>query len=183
MKLSLLHLCIAALNFLLTSPGLHSQQQWRSVLYPENWSPPENLNFETDKLIQDFSYAGYRRGDVEIPDLDTQPFDVTRYGADKSGAKDSTVAIQTAIDAAQAAGGGIVFLPAGYYRVSVRGTNNSALRISSNSIVLRGEGREKTFIFNESFEMLLHALLWVTRGALRSGIRSSLPQKNRILAR
>lgn len=30
---------------------------------------------------------------------------------------------------------------------------------------------------------LLHALLWVTRGALRSGIRSSLPQKNRILAR
>ena len=40
---------------------------WRSTLYPENWTPPENVSFATDKLIQDFSYAGYKRGEAAIP--------------------------------------------------------------------------------------------------------------------
>ena len=44
-------------------------------------------------------------------------FDATRYGADRSGRKDSTKAIQQAIYACQDAGGGTVWLPAGKYLV------------------------------------------------------------------
>lgn len=40
------------------------------------------------------------------------------YGADPTGAKDSTVAIQRAVDAVAARGGGSVELPRGIYRVS-----------------------------------------------------------------
>ncbi|MEV0289794.1 glycosyl hydrolase family 28-related protein [Kribbella sp. NPDC050820] len=44
--------------------------------------------------------------------------DATEYGADRSGRRDSTKAIQQAIYACQDAGGGTVWLPAGHYLVS-----------------------------------------------------------------
>ncbi len=44
-------------------------------------------------------------------------FDATRYGADRSGRKDSTKAIQNALYACEDAGGGTVWLPAGKYLV------------------------------------------------------------------
>ncbi len=112
---------------------------WRPSLYPENWTPPETASFSTDKLIQDFSYAGYRRGEDPLPEMEGPVFNaVTTYGADPTGSSDSTVAIQAAINAASAAGGGVVFLPSGTYLVEPSGNNNFALRISSSNIVLRG---------------------------------------------
>ncbi|TDD22793.1 coagulation factor 5/8 type domain-containing protein, partial [Kribbella turkmenica] len=45
-------------------------------------------------------------------------FDATAYGADRSGRRDATKAIQQAIYACQDAGGGTVWLPAGRYRVT-----------------------------------------------------------------
>lgn len=45
-------------------------------------------------------------------------FDVTTYGATGDGTTDDTVAIQDAIDAAEAAGGGVVYFPAGVYVVN-----------------------------------------------------------------
>ena len=92
----------------------NGQSTWRSTLYPENWQPPSaSTSFATAKLIQDFSYAGFRRGEEFIPTVAGPIFRVTDYGADPTGATDSTLAIQSAINAAIAAGGGVVFLPAG----------------------------------------------------------------------
>ncbi|MGW6276352.1 discoidin domain-containing protein [Kribbella sp. NPDC055071] len=45
-------------------------------------------------------------------------FDATQYGADRTGRRDSTQAIQQAIYACQDAGGGTVWLPAGSYKVT-----------------------------------------------------------------
>jgi hypothetical protein len=88
---------------------------WESTLYGPGWQATPALSFETDKIVQDFSFAGYRRGEVPLPV--TPPgliYDVvTGHGADPTGVIDSTVAIQNAINAAAAAGGGIVWLPAG----------------------------------------------------------------------
>ena len=93
---------------------------WRSELYPESWSPADLGNFYTDKVLQDFSYAGYKRGEEEIPVVTGPVFTVTdaAYGADNSGTNDATKAIQKAIDAACSAGGGVVYLPAGTYKVN-----------------------------------------------------------------
>ncbi|MBI5694091.1 MAG: hypothetical protein HZC55_28785 [Verrucomicrobia bacterium] len=130
-----------------------AQTEWRSSLYPEDWTPPTTLRFETDKLIQDWSYAGYRRGEGEIPDIRGPVFDVTAHGADPTGEADSTAAIQRAIDAAAAAGGGVVWMPAGTFKLSPQGSNTHALRIATSGIVLRGAGRERTFLFNEATSM------------------------------
>ena len=130
-----------------------AQAGWRSVLYPVEWTPPGAQQFETDRMIQDFSYAGYRRGEASIPAVAGPIFDVIQFGADPNGAGDSTTAIQNAINAAAAAGGGVVHLPPGVFKVSPQGANNHALRIASNHVVLRGAGPTKTFVFNDAHEM------------------------------
>ena len=58
-------------------------------------------------------------------------FDVTDYGAVHDGSTDDTPAIQGAIDAAEAAGGGVVFFPRGVYAVSgaLRDTGRSNAQI------------------------------------------------------
>jgi len=57
------------------------------------------------------------------------------YGADPTGVNDSTVAIQAAITAAQAAGGGVIFFPAGTYSIS------STLSVTADNIQFLGVGR------------------------------------------
>src|SRR3954451_18134442 len=90
------------------------QLPWRSQLYPVYWEPPVFTPF-TALMLQDWSYAGAFQGQP-LP-LRTGPvFDAVAYGADPTGAKDSTLPIQRAIDAAGVTGG-IVFLREGTYRI------------------------------------------------------------------
>jgi hypothetical protein len=155
------HLLAAALTVLLCSS--HPASAWRSTLYPNNWTPPTTLSFETAKMIQDFSYAGYRRGETALPNVAGPVFNVvTGYGADPTGATDSTVKIQNAINAAKAAGGGVVYMPAGTFRVQPQGDNSYALRIDSSGIVLRGAGPTQTFLFNNSYLMRNKQIIQVT---------------------
>lgn len=69
-------------------------------------------------------------------------FNVQAYGAAGDGSTDDTAAIQAAIDAAEAAGGGVVQLPLGTYLVS------SELTIEANRIVIQGEGSGTTIQSN-----------------------------------
>ena len=145
---------------------------WRSSLYPEDWLPPgpEKLFYE-DAFLQDFSYAGYKRGEEPIPEVTGPIYDVTdpAYGADPTGTNDSTAAIQDAIDDAAAAGGGVVYLPAGKYLVEPEGSNNYALRIWASDVVLRGAGVGETFVLNTSYEMRGKRVISVAPTSTSSG--------------
>jgi hypothetical protein len=116
-----------------------SGSPWRSALYPEDWTP----DFGSDLFLPDFSYAGYRNGEVEPGSnamgavLDV----VAQYGADPMGTTDSTAAIQGAIGAAESAGGGVVLIPEGLYRI------DGVLTISASNVVLRGAGPDKSRLF------------------------------------
>ena len=138
-------------------------ETWRSSLYPPDWTPPLGLSFAKDKLIQDFSYAGYRRGEAPIPEPNGNILNaVSQYGADPSGKSDSTAAIQKALDAAGKAGGGVVLLPTGTFRISLpRPDSKSVLRISSNNTILRGSGEGKTFLLNHSTVMRSSSIILV----------------------
>ncbi|MGE9292661.1 MAG: glycosyl hydrolase family 28-related protein [Puniceicoccales bacterium] len=133
-----------------------STDSWRTELYPEDWTPPtEDFVYSEDEFIQDFSYAGYARGEKPIPDFaDAKVFNVLDYGADPTGKTDSTAAIQKAIDSAVSLKNDtVVLLPAGTYHIQPQGDEKCALRISGSNIVLRGEGPDKTFLLNTSYEM------------------------------
>ncbi len=142
---------------------------WRSALYPDGWQAPSatSVDFDsksaTGRFLQDFSYAGYHRGEAPIPAGGGLVYDVTQspYSADARGVNDCTAAIQHAINDAQSAGGGIVYLPAGTYRVSIVPTKNWALRISAPHIVLRGAGADKTRILNATTQMRFKSVLMV----------------------
>lgn len=59
---------------------------------------------------------------------------VADYGADPTGAVDATTPIQNAINAAQTAGGGIVYIPRGFFKIT------STLNITNNGVWIQGAG-------------------------------------------
>ncbi len=128
---------------------------WSSMLYGTDWNPDRLGYFESDKLIQDFSYAGYASGERKLPNHRGPIFDVTAapYFADFTGKEDATQAIQSAIDAAERQGGGVVLLPEGFYSISLQKGMREALKVSSDNIVIRGESSDTTFLLNRSTAM------------------------------
>jgi hypothetical protein len=71
-----------------------------------------------------------------------ETFNVVSYGADPTGTKDSTMAAQNAINAAQAAGpGNIVYFPTGDYLFHNGSPGGNALTVAGpNDVVLQGDG-------------------------------------------
>lgn len=148
---------ILSIIFLTTIFNAFSQD-WRSELYPYSWKP----GFAKDgKFIQDFSYAGYRKGEQPIPFITNNIVDVTQapYNADNTGINNATSAIQAAIDYVSGLGGGVVYLPAGTYSVQPNGASTSALRVKSDGVVIRGAGAAQTRILNTQTNMRTKSII------------------------
>lgn len=73
-------------------------------------------------------------------------FDVRDYGALGDGVTDDTAAIQAAIDAAFTAGGGVVYLPEGVYRVSGDGAGSGNCLTMHSQVDLVGDGMGSTVL-------------------------------------
>lgn len=98
-----------------------------------------------EAALPDFSYAGYQYSEAPIPDTSSWTvFDVTKYGAIPNDKKYDDVAIQSAINAAQKAGGGIVLFPAGRFMVSPNETVGENIFITTSNIVIKGQGSGDT---------------------------------------
>jgi hypothetical protein len=95
----------------------------------ESWSPTSAL--------PDFSFAGYRGGDVE-PVAPAKRVNVKDHGARGDGKTDDTEAVLKAIAAAPEK---TVFFPAGKYVLT------KILRITTSGTVLQGEGMDRTTLF------------------------------------
>lgn len=105
--------------------------------------------------IPNNSYAGYGYGESALPDAAGPIYDVTQapYSADATGTADATEAIQAAIEAAGTAGGGVVFLPAGTYRI------DGLIHLNQSHVVVRGEGADSTILdFKNSLETVVGSL-------------------------
>jgi hypothetical protein len=118
---------------------------WRSELYPDDWTP--EFTDGEGRFLHDFSYAGYHNGEAELgADLPAMAIDVVAdHGADASGMTDSTAALQAALDAAAQAGGAIVSLPPGLYRV------DGKLTVAGSRVVVRGAGAEQSRLWFTAF--------------------------------
>ncbi|MCY3684161.1 MAG: glycosyl hydrolase family 28-related protein [Gemmatimonadetes bacterium] len=153
----------ALLGSLLVCNTALAEDIWRSKLYPLDWKPghkDSNGNF-----LHDFSFAGYKRGEKEIPIFSkTMKVDVTEdvFGADPTGIKESTTGIQAAIDFVGKSGGGIVHIPVGVYRIKPAQDKAFTLKISYDNVILRGDGVDKTFLFNDEPYMRHRKVIFIT---------------------
>ncbi len=93
-----------------------------------------------EPVLPDFSYAGYRYSEAAIPDVAGPLFRVTDYGAVAGDDGFDDTAIQKAIDAASAAGGGVVLFPPGRFRVSPDQNKDAFISVAASRVVLRGSG-------------------------------------------
>lgn len=121
---------------------------WRSTLYPTTWTP--GYTNQQGCFLPDFSYAGYMRGELEIPvSVGTKFINVTEapYNADNTGKNDVTSIIQQAVNSVGQMGGGTVFIPEGIYKIKPQGTSSAAISINYSNVILRGAGKEKTFFY------------------------------------
>jgi pectate lyase-like protein len=75
-------------------------------------------------------------------------FNVANYGANGDDTTDNTRAFSTAIAAAQAAGGGTVYVPAGQYAFSATKTGNpsSVVVAGTEPVTLKGAGQNLTYL-------------------------------------
>jgi hypothetical protein len=140
-----------------------AQSTIRSDLYPINWQPGYTDN--QGRYLQDYSYAGYMRGEQPIPDNPGSLYvNVTQapYNADPTGSVETSRAIQSAIDFVGQNGGGVVYLPPGTYKVRPLPGNfdygdsfhqHSALSVPYSNVMLRGAGPDQTFIYNDTYDM------------------------------
>ena len=138
--------------------------KWCSSLYQPNWTADAPADAQ-GRFLHDFSYAGYRKGEQPPAAPPGQTYDVVAAGADASGGRDSTGAIQSAINAASAAGGGIVFFPAGNYRVDDR------ITVNASGVVLRGTGKGSVLRFTRPSGVSSHITF---KGAVQQGAKHAL---------
>jgi len=97
---------------------------------------------DREPVLADFSHAGYRRGEVELPAPDSKIFRVTDYGAVPNDELSDKAAIMKAVAAAELNGAGIIFFSPGRFLVNEPTDNyNEPIRVSSSNIVFRGSGR------------------------------------------
>ena len=117
---------------------------WTSGAVSPTWTSfaaARAANDLTQAPIVDFSYAGYEHGEIGIPAATGVRYDVTAYGAVPNDDVDDRDAVDAAIRAAEAAGGGIVFFPPGRFHLSeVEGRTWGCINITGANVVLKGSG-------------------------------------------
>lgn len=89
---------------------------------------------------------------------------VTEHGATGDGVTDDMPAIQNALDACSAAGGGIVYLPAGTYLIGTAASTGTFLTVPS-LVTLRGAGPKASVILSASTQVNQHPLWFDTGGS------------------
>ncbi|WP_139958487.1 DUF4955 domain-containing protein [Flavicella sediminum] len=94
----------------------------------------------TEAVLPDFSFAGYKYSEVEIPSVNYKIFDVTKFGAKPNDTKSDKEAIRKAIAAAIKNKEGIVFFPKGKYYINTSKDDIKPILIKASHIVFRGEG-------------------------------------------
>ena len=94
------------------------------------------------RYIPDYSYAGYKNGEVELPAPQGRVFNVSDYGAIANDGLDDTRAVKKAHAAANAHNGPVILqFPAGRFILS------DILYIERSDFALRGTGNQTTLYY------------------------------------
>ena len=127
--------------------------------------PPTSAYLPAGQSV-DWSFAGYHDAALGVDPPPSPPvlYDVRRFGARGDDEADDTAALQFAVAAANAKPG-VVFLPAGTYRLSL------PLTVTAPGVVIRGEGEGTTRIVITRALADVHPGSWNASGGERAAPR------------
>ena len=93
-------------------------------------------------VLPDFSLSGYHGGSIGIPEAfpTVKTFNIVDFGAVANDKNSDQQAIEKAIRAAEAAGGGVVYFPPGEFWVNTDPEKTHSIVITGSNIVLKGSG-------------------------------------------
>lgn len=94
-------------------------------------------------LLLDFSFAGYKHGEVDIPNVKHKIFNVCDFGAIPNDNKSDRTAFEKAIKAAEMHESGIIYFPKGRFDLRKENDAKEEIKIHGSNIVIRGEGNGK----------------------------------------
>ncbi len=123
----------------------------------------EYITGSPENVLLDFSYAGYKHGEVAPPDVYTlgyKVFNVKDYGAVPNDALSDREAFYKTLEAAgatrvQMADGAtrflgntnaIIYFPEGEYTLQGEGESNKMIHLTMGNFVIKGAGRDKTIL-------------------------------------
>ncbi len=87
----------------------------RSIVNTANLELTGSVSGRINAIFDERAVSAAAGKPREVPQAPANLFNVIRYGADRNGKKDISGPLQDALDAAEAAGGGVVYIPAGLY--------------------------------------------------------------------
>ncbi len=106
-----------------------------------------------DNILLDFSFAGYKHGEVGPPDVSSlgyDTFNVLDYGAIANDGKSDRAAFIAAYEAAKVKGKGIIYFPEGEFDLHSITDDNKAysegIILTMGDLVIKGAGRDLTTI-------------------------------------
>jgi hypothetical protein len=107
----------------------------------------------SETILPNYTYAGYNLGKTGIPKAKGKIFDVTKFGARPNDGKSDFLAVQKAVKAAEANGGGIVLFPPGRFLFCEKNGYRKGIEIHGDNIILKGSGSgpEGTEIFMKNY--------------------------------
>lgn len=121
----------------------------------------------SEPILPDFSYAGYKYSEVSIPDVNYKIFNVTDFGAvPNDGISDKEV-IKKTIAAASKNGEGVIFFPKGKYLINTANDDQSIIKIQSSKIVFRGEGNSSILFFDKDLPPADPKKMWTVPDAIK----------------
>ena len=126
------------------------------------------INSDAQNVLLDFSYAGYKYGEMAPPEMATliaqgyKVYDVTKYGAVPNDGKSDREAFMNVLKEIASStkqeddnmtdryikenARAIIYFPEGNYILQDAASKDRIIRISMGNIVLKGAGRDKTTI-------------------------------------
>ena len=90
--------------------------------------------------LPDWSWAGHNDS-LAWPQVPKRYYNILDYGATPGGVRDVSGAIQNAVNAAAAVGGGIISIPSGRWRVDL------PINITTSRILIKGDGKDATVLY------------------------------------
>lgn len=134
---------------------------------------------DTEAILPNFSYAGYKYSEEAIPNVDYPVFNVANFGAVPNDNKSDKDALNKAIKAASKKGKGIIYFPDGKYMINTGNDTESIIKIKSSHIVFRGESEANTILFfDKDLSPANPEQLWTVPAA----VKVSVDKKPEVLA-